>query len=400
VPASVAINFYDPEVSANLWPYYDQLRAAGRVVYNETLDVWHVHRYRDVLAVLTDTTHFSSRAHLRVAPWSQPSMITADPPEHQRLRNPLQAAFTKRELRGWESRVTGLIDDLFDEYLATSAPGAPSDIVDGFIWHIPSVVIAEMMGIKPGDRDEFHHWTEDIVAGVGAVVDPSDAARVRQARADEASGKMHRLLTEELARRRSQPTDDLLGQAIAANNNGAISDDEMIATAVLLLMAGNDTTAKLLAQCVVKLRQFPDQRRLVARDPTLIPAAIEEVLRYEQLSGSFPRLVLGGPIEVGEEEIPNDVIVWAMTTMANHDPEVFDRPDQLDVRRVKSAAHLGFGYGEHLCLGANLARIEVRLGLERILRRFPEYEVLGYELSKGWSVRGPAHIEFVGQPAG
>jgi cytochrome P450 len=310
----------------------------------------------------------------------------------------VQAAFTKRELRNWESRVTGLIDDLFEEYLAKSAPNTPSDIVDGFIWHIPSVVIAEMMGISPDARDEFHRWTEDIVAGVGAVVDPSDAGRARQARADEASGKMHQLLAGELERRRTHPTDDLLGQALAANTYGAISDDELVATAVLLLMAGNDTTAKLLAQCVVKLHQFPDQRRLVAQDLTLIPAAIEEVLRYEQLSGSFPRLVVGGPIEVGEEEIPDDVIVWAMTTMANHDPEVFERPDQLDVRRVKSAVHLGFGYGEHLCLGANLARIEVRLGLERILRKFPDYEVLGYELSKGWSVRGPAHIAFVGQP--
>jgi cytochrome P450 len=400
MPASVAINFYDPEVSANLWPYYEQVRQAGRVVHNETLNVWHVHRYRDVLAVLTDTTHFSSGAHLRVAPWAQPSMITADPPEHHRLRNPLQPAFTKRELRNWESRVSGLIDDLFDEYLAKSAPDAPSDIVDGFIWHIPSVVIAEMMGISPDARDEFHRWTEDMVAGVGAVVDPSDAGRVRQARANEASRKMHQLLAGELARRRAQPTDDLLGQAVTANANGALSDDELVATSVLLLMAGNDTTAKLLAQCVVKLHQFADQRRLVAEDVTLIPAAIEEVLRYEQLSGSFPRLVVDGPIAMGDEEVPDNVIVWAMTTMANHDPEIFERPDEFDVRRAKTAVHLGFGYGEHLCLGANLARIEVRLALERILRQFPAYEVRGYELSKGWSVRGPAHIDFVGQPAG
>jgi cytochrome P450 len=398
MPATVAINFYDPEVSANLWPYYDQLRNAGRVVYNETLDVWHLHRYRDVLAVLTDTTHFSSGAHLRVAPWAQPSMITADPPEHHRLRNPLQPAFTRHELRKWEGRVAGLIDDLFDQYRSKFPADAPGDIVDGFIWHIPSVVIAEMMGIPPDARDQFHRWTEDMVAGVGAVVDPSDAGRVRQARADEASGKMHQLLAEQIERRRAEPADDLLSRAIAASTNGAISDEELIATAVLLLMAGNDTTAKLLAQCVVKLHEFPDQRRLAAEDPALIPAAIEEVLRYEQLSGSFPRLVVGGPIDMGDDELPDDVIVWAMTTMANHDADVFERPDELDVRRAKAAVHLGFGYGEHLCLGANLARIEVRLGLERILREFPQYEVLSYELSKGWSVRGPVHIEFVGAP--
>jgi cytochrome P450 len=395
---SVAINFYDPEVSADLWPYYEQVRGAGRVVYNETLNVWHVHRYRDVLAVLTDTAHFSSAAHLRVAPWAQPSMITADPPEHHRLRNPLQSSFTKRELRSWENRVSGLIDDLFGEYQGKYPSGASNDIVDGFIWHIPSMVIAEMMGISPDARDEFHRWTEDIVAGVGAVVDPSEAGRVRQARADQASAKMYDLLAGELEHRRTDPTDDLLGQAIAANSNGAISDDELIATAVLLLMAGNDTTAKLLAQCVVKLHGFPDQRRLVAEDFSLIPAAVEEVLRYEQLSASFPRLVTGGPVEIGGEQVPDDVIVWAMTTMANHDPDVFERPDDLDVRRVKSAVHLGFGYGEHLCLGANLARMEVRLGLERILKAFPDYEVLGYELSKGWSVRGPAHIDFLGIP--
>jgi cytochrome P450 len=209
---------------------------------------------------------------------------------------------------------------------------------------------------------------------------------------------MHELLTGEIERRRARPTEDLLGQAMAANENGTISEEELIATAVLLLMAGNDTTAKLLGQCVVKLDQFPEQRRLVCEDLSLVPAAIEEVLRYEQLSGSFPRLVVDGPVEIGGEEIPDDVIVWAMTTMANHDPDVFDRPDELDVKRARSAVHMGFGYGEHLCLGANLARIEVRLGLERILGHFPNYDVRGFELSKGWSVRGPAHIEFVGRP--
>src|SRR5262249_55222281 len=154
-------------------------------------------------------------------------------------------------------------------------------------------------------------------------------------------------LEEEIARRRTHPTDDLLSLAVAASADGAMSDAELGETAVLLLMAGNDTTAKLLAQCIVKLHDFPDQQRLVASNPPLIPAAIEEILRYEQLSQSIPRIVRNGPVLIGDDELPDDDMVWLMTSMANRDPDIFENPDVLDVNRKRKVPQLGFGFGTH-----------------------------------------------------
>jgi cytochrome P450 len=396
---TVSINFYAPEVIADPWPYFQQVRAAGPVVFNDVLTLWHVHRYRDVIACFSDTDHFSSTVHKRTAPWLKDSMITVDPPEHHRLRNPMQSSFTKRELNRWESRITGLIDDLFARFVAKVSAGDDVDLVDDFVWHVPSVVIAEMMGIPHESRDDFHRWSIDLVTGVGSPLDRTEFGQQKRTRAEEANVLIHDFLGEEIARRKTHPTDDLLGQAIAANENGAMSDEELIETAVLLLVAGNDTTAKLLAHSVVKLYEFPDQRALVVDDPSLIPAAVEEVLRFEQLSQSIPRLVHNGPVTVSGQKIPDDEIVWLMAGMANRDPEVFENPDVIDVTRTRPAPHLGFGYGAHLCLGANLARMEVRIGLERILGRYPDYEVRSFELSKGWSVRGPLHIDFVPQPS-
>jgi cytochrome P450 len=398
VPPTVSINFFDPQVIADPWPYFDMVRAQGPVVYNEALSVWHVHRHRDLMACLSDTKHFSSTVHRRTAPWLRDSMITVDPPNHHRLRNPMQGSFTKRELAGWEPRVAALIDELFSAFVDKVDSGRSVDLVDDFIWHVPSVVIAEMMGIPRESRSDFHRWSLDLVAGVGSTSDPTDFGRQKVNRAYEASPRIHEFLTGQIAQRKRQPNADLIGQAVAANSDGAMSDEELGETAVLLLVAGNDTTAKLLAHCIVKLSQFPEQRDLVASDPSLIPAAIEEVLRYEQLSLSIPRLVLNGPVTVAGQEIPDDQIVWMMTGMANRDPDVFPNPDVIDVTRTRSAPHFGFGYGAHLCLGANLARMELRIGLERILTRYPRYEVRSFALSDGWSVRGPVQIDFVPEP--
>jgi cytochrome P450 len=398
VPPTVSINFYAPEVIADPWPYFARIRGEGPVVFNDVLSVWHVHRHADVVRCISDTDHFSSTVHKRTSPWIGDNMITVDPPEHHRLRTPLQGAFTKRELARWEGPITTMIDELFADFVDKVSAGVDVDIVDDFMWHIPSVVIAEMMGIPRESRDNFHRWSGEIVTGVGATLDPTEFGRQKLAKAQEATNLIHHFLAEEIARRKSEPGDDLIGQAIAANEDGAMSDDELIETAVLLLVAGNETTAKLLAHCLVKLNQFPDQRDLLVRDPSLIPAAIEEILRYEQLSLSIPRLVRNGPVAIAGESVPDDSIVWMMTGMANRDPEVFDNPDVIDVARKRPAPHFGFGHGAHLCLGANLARMEVRIGLERVLSRYPEYEVRSSELSKGWSVRGPIHIDFAPGP--
>ena len=142
MPPTVSINFYEPEVITDPWPHFARVREQGPVVYNEALSLWHVHRHRDVVRCLADPEHFSSTAHKRSAPWLRDSMITVDPPEHQRLRDPLQGSFTKRQLAGWEPRVTALIDELFSSFVDTVSAGRGVDLVDDFIWHIPSVVIA------------------------------------------------------------------------------------------------------------------------------------------------------------------------------------------------------------------------------------------------------------------
>jgi cytochrome P450 len=201
----------------------------------------------------------------------------------------------------------------------------------------------------------------------------------------QAVDDLNAYLSEEIERHRREELDDLIGVMLTMSD---MSEGEMRSTAKLLLLSGYDTTAKLMSETLVVLEAHPDQRRLVAEDPALIPGAIEEVLRWRGISQmTVPRVVKRDTVFAGTHMAAGDV-VYVLLSAANRDPARWSDPLRFDVRRTPKG-HLGFGFGPHLCLGAPLARLETKVALERLLRIAPQYGLHGIDYGKTYFVRGP-----------
>ena len=288
-------------------------------------------------------------------------LLSTNPPDHTRLRRLVMAAFTARRVEALAPRVQEIADALLDDMATAGAGGQPVDLVDGFGFPLPITVITELLGIPPGDRADFRRWSS--IAVNGAVHPPDvyvDAAR-----------NMVDYVRELLAAKRAAPADDLLSALIAVHEDGdRLSQDELTSMVFLLLVAGHETTVNLIVSGTYALLRHPDQLALLRAEPERLPAAVEELLRYDgPLQVTIPA-VAAAPIEVGGVTIPAGDVVLPALLAANRDPARFHAPDRLDVTRT-SNSHLAFGHGLHHCVGAPLARLEGRIALGSLLARFP-----------------------------
>jgi cytochrome P450 len=277
----------------------------------------------------------------------------------------------------WERRVGEVVDEL----LAPLVAGKDSfDLINGFTM-IPTVIVAEMLGVPRERHEDFRRWSHAITSNLAyGHEDPGRRAVMQQAALD-----VNAYLAEEIERHRRDQPDDLITAMLSMS--GVMSAEEVRSAAILLLIAGYDTTAKLMATSLLVLERHPDQRRLVARDPALVPAAIEEVLRWEGVVQLSPRRATRHTTLAGAELAAGDT-VYVLIAAADRDPSRWPDPQRFDVGRdLKS--HLGFGFGPHLCLGAPLARLETRVALERLLAVAPDYCLRDVDLGSGFFVRGP-----------
>jgi cytochrome P450 len=232
---------------------------------------------------------------------------------------------------------------------------------------LPVIVIAETLGVPVSDRERFKAWSSDIAGTLGGPFAPPDVLEKSRVAANELADYFH----AELERRRTDPKDDLLTALLTAEEQGdLLSEDELLATCILLLVAGNETTTYLVGNGMVALLENPDQRRLLQHDPSLIPAAVEEMLRYDGPAQITSRIVTE-ELELRGKRLEPGQVVLALLGAANHDPEQFPAPDRFDVRRPNNR-HLAFGYGIHYCVGAPLAVVEAQVAISTLLRRFPE----------------------------
>jgi cytochrome P450 len=272
-------------------------------------------------------------------------------------------AFTPRSIAGIETRVR----ELARELLAPLANGEPFDIVADFAGPLPTIVIAELLGVPSEDADQFRVWSE-VVAGtdVRLRADPEASRRYGL--------ELRRYLADQVDRRKDEPTDDLIGRMVEANQEQLMSDAEVVAACVLLLVAGNETTMRLITNMTLALGRFPEQRELLVADPELITPGVEETLRYDSPVQMLFRASKQATT-IGDVEIPKGEFVLTMLAAANRDPDVFDHADQYDVTREENM-HVAFGHGIHYCLGAPLARRETRVAFEELLQIAPEFEVL------------------------
>jgi cytochrome P450 len=354
------------------YPTYAAMREAGRVL-KTPIGALIVHRYGDVRHVHGDHERFSMAALAELGgPMSgtgpdgsflAKTMLTTDPPDHTRLRRVVNRAFTPRSISLIEDRVRAVAGRL----LAPATRGEPFDLVAEFAGPLPTIVIAELLGVPPADAARFRVWSESITGTGTGVLDPIAAARD--------AAEMRRYLLGQIAARQHHGSDDLIGRMVQANDDGSMSDEEVAGACVLLLLAGNETTMRLITNMALAFGRHPDQQQLVSDDHDLIARAVEETLRYDSPVQMLFRAAKA-PAEVGGVELRQGSIVLTMLGAANRDPDAFTDPDAFDVARSGDNPHIAFGHGIHFFLGAQLARLEARVAFEEIFERMPTFRVV------------------------
>ncbi|MBO0681382.1 cytochrome P450 [Mycolicibacterium sp. S2-37] len=336
------------------------------------MDVYLVTRHDDVKAVLADHERFSNtRPPGFVVPGAPVvseedqararagNLLGLDPPEHQRLRRMLTPAFTQRRIKALEPRIDAIVTDHLD---AMAAAGPPADLVENFALPIPSLVICELLGVPYADRADFQRRS-------ARQLDLSIPIPERLEVGRQSREYMHSLVR----RARTAPGDDILGMLVR-EHGAELSDDELVGIAGLLLLAGHETTSNMLGLGVLALLRHPDQLAAVRDDSAAVAPAVEELLRWLSIVHSGIPRITTTDVEIAGVEIPAGELVFVSLPSANRDPGFTDAPEVLDIARG-APGHLAFGHGVHHCLGAPLARMEMRIALPALLRRFPNLEL-------------------------
>jgi cytochrome P450 len=360
--------FYLDEVEAT----YRTLRAEAPVYRCERTGSWALARHADIAHVSRSPQLFRSGQGILVRdpmrdgtmPEQPPSIIYMDPPAHVRYRRLVSKAFTPRMVAALERRIR----ELARESLDAVVPGVPVDFVEHVAVPLPLLVIAEMLGVPAEDRAQFRDWSDRIIAGADAGVEATMAT------VQALFGYFHGVLE---ARRRA-PRDDLVSALARAEVEGErLADDEILMFCMTLLVAGNETTRNLVAGAGRALMAFPDQRRLLARDPGRIARAVEEMLRWVTPVKTFCRTAVEDTTIRGVRISAGDYLVMLYAS-GNRDEEVWGpSADRFDVTRDPGPGHVAFGLGQHSCLGIHLAPLETRVLFEELLARFPDFEPAG-----------------------
>jgi cytochrome P450 len=288
------------------------------------------------------------------------NLLGQDPPEHTRLRRMLTGEFTVKRMR----RLVPRVEEIVTQHLDAMERAGRSELVEDFALPVPSMVICELLGVPYDDRADF---TERSARTLDGTTPPPERMRL----ADESRAYMTSLVT----RHRAAPGDDLLGMLIREHSED-VTDDELVGIGNLLLVAGHETTSNMLSLGTLALLEHPDQLARVRDEPESVDAAVEELLRWlTVVHGGFPRAVVRDTTLGGHPVAAGDLVIGSLAA-ANHDPEVVADPDTLDISRA-SSPHLAFGHGIHHCLGAPLARIEMRVAFPALFRRFPTLRLDG-----------------------
>lgn len=321
------------------------------------VEAWIVTRWADVRDVLADATRFSNGARPPGAPPipTAGSLLMTDPPEHTRLRKLLSREFTVARIRRLEPRVTEIVDEHLD---AMAAAGPPADLVPAFALPVPSLVICELLGVPYADRAAFQ----------GRAARQLDVSLGLDARL-AAGAESRAYMAELVARARVEPGEDLLGMLVREHGDD-LTTEELTGVASLLLIAGHETTANTVGLGVAALLRAPEQLALVRDRPEHLETAIDELLRYLSIVHSgVPRMAMVDTEIAGQPIAAGEVLILSLP-VANRDPALGADLDRLDVTRAVTR-HVAFGHGVHHCIGAPLARAELRIALPALLRRFP-----------------------------
>jgi cytochrome P450 len=337
------------------------MRQTEPVSFDPKFKSWNVFRYDDVAAVLGDHATFSSER--RGGGPGLPSIVGMDPPRHRKLRGLVNQAFTPRIVEQLAPRITEVAEELVERV----AGQGQLDVMQDFAYPLPITIIAELLGIPVEEQATFRRWSETLIAGPR-----TDALRGRSfaQEREEMLRDLNAYFVGKLGERRASPRQDLMSRLLAAEVDGErLGEQDLVEFCRLLLIAGYETTACLIGSAVLCLDDHPETADELRRDPSLLPGAVEEVLRcFPSVAGTMRMTT--APVRVGPQELAagESVIVWLGS--ANYDEAHFADPERFDVRRTPNR-HLGFGQGIHFCVGAPLARLETRIALTVLLQRLP-----------------------------
>lgn len=398
------LNPGDPAFVANPNPVYARGRAEHPVFRHAGLPLVSVFRYDDILEVLRDHATWSSRfppppdaAERGLTEEDAPSLLGADPPEHDRLRGLINKAFTPRMVARLEPRIREIARTLMDDALEKRRV----DLVEALGYPLPVIVIAELLGIPSEDRKQFKDWSDAVAdtlgEGIGgAPLDP-EAVRGRIAAVAEMDAYMERLLEE----RRKRPREDLLTTLLEAEAEGSrLSHAEMLTMLRVVLIAGNETTRNLLGNAAIQLVAHPAEFERLRADLGLLPTAVSEVLRFDSPVQATVRRATR-PVDLHGERIGEGESALLWLGSANRDVAHFPDPDRFDIARTPNA-HLSFGFGRHFCLGSKLAQLEAVVALDELLSRTRSLTRLDDDpiaYTPSFILRGPKHLRVELTPA-
>ena len=379
---SIAFDPFVQTSSPDPHPVYRALRDREPLHRAEERNLWVLSRHADVRAAILDPATFSSAQGVIPSGFvpEKPILISSDPPYQTRLRKAVQRALTPRRVSDLEPLIRGYARRLLDGL----PRGEAIDLVAGYTQPIPMYVMSELLGVPMEHRPTFRRWADAVVhTNVGS----SSAIEAAQ-------HELYAYFARVVAERRANPREDLMSLLLSPTEDGELlSEDEILGFCFLLLLAGIETTTAALGNAVALLDRHRDERKRLIEDPARIPNAVEEVLRFDSPVQGLSR-TLTRDVDLHGRKVAEGERVHMLFAAANCDERCFAEPDRFDTRRDPNP-HLAFGFGVHFCLGASLARLELRIGLEELLARAPDYEVATRDLER---VRSDTNRLFVRLP--
>lgn len=368
-PADLVYNPYAFDVHEDPYALYRRMRDEAPAYWNGELEFWALSRFADVEAAFKDHGTFSSALGValesRRRPSVVPMLITMDPPEHTVMRKLVSRVFTPRKVAAMEDETRRIVGGYLDRIVDAGACDLVADLTGPF----PMDVISAVLGVPAEHRAHLREQADLILVREDGRIELPQAAA-------EGFGALLTYFAEDLPRRRRGEGDGLITDLAGLEVEGRrLTDDEVIAFCLLLIIAGHETTTKLVANAVELLSRHPGQRDLLVEDPSLVPACVEEVLRFHT-STQYMHRTLTRDVERHGRLMRAGDSVLLMIGAANHDErELGPTADRFDIRRDPPRQIASFGFGAHYCLGAGLARMEARVALEELHRRIPGYEV-------------------------
>jgi cytochrome P450 len=352
------------------YPAYRELRAASPVVWNDVTNFWALLKYEDIRFVSSNPGKFSSAKGITIPdpvmpnPVQEGNLIFSDPPRHRQLRKLINTAFTRRQVAILEPKVREIVHGVLNDV----GPGPTQEFAEAFAAPLPTRMIAELLGAPPDDWERFRRWSDACTGTADPEIELDAFAAI---------GELYEYFQQLIAARRAEPKDDMMSILSTAEVDGAaLTDEDLLNFAFLLLVAGNETTRNLIALGTLALIEHPEECDKLAKDATLIPRAVEEMLRYTSPVTHMARAATAD-IEIRRQLIREGDMVVMLYGSANRDEEIFGSDaEEFKIDRNPNP-HIAFGCGEHSCVGAQLARLEACVFFEVLLGRYPKLELAG-----------------------